>query len=136
MQERKIRNAITEELVKSGWREDARNADALLAYDVLLEKSTREVNDPVYSQPISRVYFNPYTRRYGTLYYPSQFMGYSNSQQHYLEGTLTISLVDSKTDKVVWQGWTTDMVNTKRLSDKEIQSSVHNIFKKFDVAKN
>lgn len=136
LQEKKIRKAISQELVKSGWREDARKPDALLAYDVLIERNTREISDPVYSRPFSRVYFNPYTRRYSTLYYPSQFAGYSSTKEHVLEGTLTISLMDAKADKTVWQGWTTDVVNTKLLSDKEIQNSVRNIFKKFDVAKN
>lgn len=136
LQERKIRRAISAELVKAGWREDARRPDVLLTYDVLIEKDTREINDPVYSRPFSRVLYNPYTRRYTSIYYPSQFVGYSSSRLDYLEGTLTISLVDAKTDKIVWQGWTTDAVNTKRLSDKEIQSAVRNILKKFDVAKN
>ena len=136
LQERKIRKAISAELVKAGWREDARRPDALLTYDVLIERDSREISDPVYSQPFSRVLFNPYTRRYTSIYYPSQFVGYSNSRLQYLEGTLTISMVDAKTDKIVWQGWTTDVVNTKRLSDKEIQNSVRNILKKFDVAKN
>lgn len=136
LQERKIRNAITAELEKSGWREDARKPDAILTYDVLVERNTRQVSDPVYTEPFTRTYLNPYTGRYRTLYYPSQFAGYSNSQQHVLEGTLTISLMDANTDKVIWQGWTTDYVNTRHLTDKEIQSSVHNIFRKFDVAKN
>jgi hypothetical protein len=52
------------------------------------------------------------------------------------EGTVTISMIDTKTDKTVWQGWTTDEVNSKNMTTKEIQNSVKSIFKKFDVAKN
>ena len=29
------------------------------------------------------------------------------------EGTVTITMVDAKTNKTVWQGWTTDEVNSK-----------------------
>lgn len=52
------------------------------------------------------------------------------------EGTITISMIDTRTDKTVWQGWTTDEVNSRNLTSKEIQNSVKSIFKKFDIAKN
>ena len=52
------------------------------------------------------------------------------------EGTVTITMIDAKTDKTVWQGWTTDEVNSKNLTTKEIQIAVSSIFKKFDIAKN
>jgi hypothetical protein len=51
------------------------------------------------------------------------------------EGTVTITMLDAKTDKTIWQGWTTDQVNSKNLTGKEIQNSVKSIFRKFDVAK-
>ncbi|MFI5134100.1 MAG: hypothetical protein ACHQEB_07185 [Chitinophagales bacterium] len=34
------------------------------------------------------------------------------------------------------QGWTTDEVNSKNLTSKEIQNAVRSIFRKFDIAKN
>jgi hypothetical protein len=43
-------------------------------------------------------------------------------------------MVDAKTSKTVWQGWTTDEVNSRNLTSKEIESSVKNIFRKFDIA--
>jgi hypothetical protein len=45
-------------------------------------------------------------------------------------------MIDAKTDKTVWQGWTTDEVNSRNLTSKEIQYAVKSIFRKFDVAKN
>jgi hypothetical protein len=71
-----------------------------------------------------------------TIYYPSQFEGYERDERPIREGTVTISMIDTKTDKTVWQGWTTDEVNSRNLTTKEIQNSVKSIFKKFDVAKN
>jgi hypothetical protein len=44
-------------------------------------------------------------------------------------------MIDAKTDKTIWQGWTTEEVNSKNLTNKEIQYAVRSIFKKFDVAK-
>lgn len=137
IQEEKIRKAVNAELQKMGWREDNTKPEALLAYDVLIERATKQNSNPVYSQPFSRSYYNPYLRRWGTLYYPSQFVGYRNQQYQTNEGTLTVSVLDAKTEKTVWQGWTTDEVRSNKvLSDKDIQASVRNIFRKFDVAKN
>jgi hypothetical protein len=133
----KIREAVNKELVKSaGWKEVKNRPDVLLTYDVLVEKGIKESNNPVYSRPYSRMIYNPYTRRYTTVYYPSQFMGYERDERSIREGTITISMIDTKTDKTVWQGWTTDEVNSKNLTSKEIQNSVRSIFKKFDLAKN
>ena len=135
--ESKIREAVNKELERSaGWKEVKNRPDVLLTYDVLVEKGIKENNNPVYSRPYSRVLYNPYTRRYTTLYYPSQFMGYERDERSIKEGTITISMIDTRTDRTVWQGWTTDEVNGKNLTSKEIQNSVRSIFKKFDVAKN
>ena len=134
--ERTIRNAVNAEMAKTGWRESKTKPDVLLAYDVLVERGIREQNNPVYSQPFTRYFYNAYSRRYVPVYYPSQFLGYDREQQAVREGTITISLIDAKTDKTVWQGWTTDEVNSRNLSSKEIQAGVKSIFRKFDVAKN
>ena len=133
----KIREAVNKELEKTaGWKEVKNRPDVLLTYDVLVERGTKASTNPVYSRPYSRLIYNPYTRRYASIYYPSQFEGYERDERPIREGTVTISMIDSKTDKTVWQGWTTDEVNSRNLTTKEIQNSVKSIFKKFDVAKN
>jgi hypothetical protein len=63
-------------------------------------------------------------------------LGYDRSQHSVKEGTVTVSVIDAKTEKTVWQGWTTDEVNSQNLTNKEIQNAVKTIFKKFDIAKN
>lgn len=134
--EMRIKEAISAEIKKTaGWREVKNRPDVLLSYDVLVERSTRETNSPVYSQPFTRIFFNPYTRRYTTIHYPSQFMGYERDQRAVKEGTITVTMIDARKDKTVWQGWTTDEVNSRNLTSKEIQNSVKSIFRKFDVAK-
>jgi len=132
--EQKVRKSVNSELAKQGWREAKNRPDVLLSYDVLVEKSIKEDNNLVYSRPYTRYLYNPYTRRYVALRYPSQFLGYDNDQYEIREGTVTITMVDAKTNKTVWQGWTTDEVNSKNLKSKEIENSVKSIFRKFDVA--
>lgn len=134
--ERKIRQAVNKELEKTaGWRETTRNPDVLLSYDVLVEKSVKSVNDPVYSRPFTRTFYSPYSRRFINVYYPSQFMGYDNYDVPTREGTVTISMIDADTDKTVWQGWSTAEVDSRKMTSKEIENSVKVIFRKFDVAK-
>ncbi len=133
----KLKQAVSNELQKSaGWKETTNHPDVLLSYDVLVERNIKESSNPVYTRPYSRLIYNPYTRRYATLYYPSQFIGYDRDERPIKEGTVTISMIDTKTDKMVWQGWSTDEVNSRNFTSKEIQSAVRSIFKKFDIAKN
>ena len=133
--ETKIRNAVSKEFEKIGWRESKNRPDVILDYDVLVERSSKKESDPVYSQPYRRLVYNPYTRRYATIYYPSQFLGYDSYERVIREGTITVTMIDAKTDKTVWQGWTTGEVNSKNLTNKEIQKAVASIFKKSDLVK-
>lgn len=136
LMEQKIKAAISAEMEKTaGWREVKNRPDVLLSYDVLVERTSKEVTNPVYSRPFTRVVFNPYTRRYTTIYYPSQFMGYDRDREPIREGTVTITMIDARTDKTVWQGWTTEEVNNRNMTSREIQYAVRSIFKKFDIAK-
>ena len=132
--EQNVRKAVNAELAKQGWREVRNRPDILLSYDVLVERSVKQDSDPVYSRPYTRYVYNPYTRRYVAIYYPSQFLGYNDDQYEVRQGTITITMVDAKSNKTVWQGWTTDEVNSKNLTSKEIANSVKSIFRKFDVA--
>ncbi len=129
-----VRNAANAELKKAGWSEVAYNPDVLVSYDVLVEKTTARQSDPVYSESYTRAYYNPRTRRWSTIYYPSQFLGYNNYDVPVKEGTITITLTDANTDKIVWQGWTSDELNYSRLTEDEIDRNVKNIFAKLDVA--
>jgi len=123
-------------LNKANWKEEKNKPDVILKHDILVEKTVKENSSPLYSQGFTRRFYNPYTRRFSYIYYPSQFMGYNNDQYEVREGTLTITMIDAKTDKVIWQGWTTEQVDSKNLTRKEIQNGVKNIFRKFDLAKN
>jgi hypothetical protein len=134
--DQKVRTAVNQELQKNGWREVTEKPDVLLGYDVLVERNTKEETEPVYTRPYTRIYYNPYTRRYGTIYYPSQFLGYDSYATPVKEGTLTLTIIDAQTDKTVWQGWTTGEVNSSKMTSKEIEAGVKSILRKLDVAKN
>jgi len=133
--EANIRNAVNKELSKTGWSETKRRPDILLSYDLLIERATVESKNPVYTQPTSRMVYNPYYRRYFIVNYPSQFVGYDRDVRDIKEGTITLTMIDAENGKTVWQGWATDEVNNRNLTSKEIDAAVKSIFKKADLAK-
>ena len=133
--ESNIRAAITKELNRAGWNETNRRPDLLLSYDVLVERSTVQSSDPVYTQPFYRTFYSPYYRRYLIVNYPSQFVGYDRSERTIKEGTITINMIDAQSGRTVWQGWATDEVTNRNMSQKEIDAAVRSIFKKADLAK-
>ncbi len=132
--ETNIQNAVNKELNKTGWSETKRRPDILLSYDLLIERSTVESSNPVYTRPTSRTVYSPYYRRYFVVNYPSQFMGYDRNVRDIKEGTITVTMIDAKSGKTVWQGWATEEVNNRNLTSKEIDATVKSIFKKADLA--
>ncbi len=129
-----VRNAANAELNRIGWTEVSANPDVLVSYDVLVRNTNIRRSDPVYTQSYTRTYYNPRLRRWGTIYYPSEFLGYNNYDVPVNEGTITITLADASTDKVILQGWTTEELDYSRITPEKISASVRNIFKKFNIA--
>jgi len=133
--ETNVRNSVNEQLQKIGWREVNANPDIMVNYELLVERNEKEQKDAVYSPSYTRSYFNRYTGRVNTYYYPGQFSGYDTYSTTVKEGTVTITMIDNKTDKAVWQGWATSEVDNRKMTGKEIDKSVKTIFKKFDARK-
>lgn len=128
--DRQLKNIVTSEMEKLGFRESKNRPDLLLDYDILVERGARRQSETVYSQPQYRQFYNPSTRKWGTIYYPSQFMGTETYQVPVNESTLTLTMVDAKNDKTIWQGWSTDIVDSRHLTTKELKNSVKAIVKK------
>jgi len=131
-----VKSVVNAELQKmTGWRESASKPDLLLSYDVLVERSVREQNEAMYSRPFTRTFYNPRAGRFFNVYYPSQFMGYDNYGVQVQEGTVSVSMIDTRTDKTVWQGWTTEQIDSRKMKSKEVETAVKTIFRKLDLAK-
>jgi Domain of unknown function (DUF4136) len=135
--EQKVKEIVKMQLEKNaGWKQVTSKPDVLLSYDVLVEKSVKQQNDPVYSGSYVRTFYNPRTGRYFNVYYPSRFMGYENYDVRIQEGTVFLSMIDSKTDKTIWQGWSSEEIDSRKIKTKEVEYAIKSIFKKFDLAKN
>lgn len=133
LMENQIKDAISKRLETTrGWSESNRRPDVILSYDVLVERGSKVQSDPMYSWGGFRTFYNPYSRRFYNVYYPSQFMGYDNYNVPTREGTITVTMVDGRTDETIMQGWATDEVSGRRISGKEIDRIVNAIFKKWE----
>lgn len=132
LSERNLQAAVSSKLRQADWVEVNSNPDVFIMHDMDVEKKLEERSSPVYSRSFIRQYYHPYRKRWVSVYYPSRFIGYDNDQYEVNEGTITLTMVDAKTDKVIWQAWNTDKVDYKKLTSKEIQSAVNSIFKKFE----
>ena len=131
----KLKAAVEKELEKSGLSKSKRSPDLILDYNVLVENSVKQQSSPVYSRPYSRYFYNPYSRRIYRAYFPSRMMGYDKMEIPYREGTITIHMIDARSNKLVWQGWTSDEVNSQNLNSKEINASVRSIMRKFNAGR-
>lgn len=133
--EANIRNSVNRQLQKIGWKEVDKNPDIMVNYELLVDRTEKEQKDAVYSPSYTRSYYNRYTGRVNTYYYPGQFSGYDTYTTTVKEGTVTVTMIDNKTDKAVWQGWITSEIDSRKMTGKEIDQSVKTIFRKFDAGK-
>ena len=133
-----LTDLISQQIEKNGFVKAKSNAkaDVLLDYDIMIENAVKEKTDPVYSRSFVRYFYNPYTGRINSLYYPSRYMGQNSYDVPYKSGTVTINIVDNDSKKLVWQGWAETEVTKRRIDKDDMNKIVKSIFRKLDVAKN
>lgn len=125
----KIKRTVDKYLQEHGWKINNANPDVFLVFDVVVDQTQQNVNVPVYSQPMTRWYYNPAARRWVPIYYPSNLVGFNTATRQVKEGTLTLSMMNPLTDKAIWQGWTTSEIYGKRISDEKIDRDVRAIIR-------
>ena len=130
--EKNIRDAVGEQLNKRGYVQTASNPDLWISTDMLVEKNNERRTDARYSESFYRTYYNPNTGRYITYYFPSQLEGYDNYSVSVRKGTVTVTFIDAKTEKAVWQGWASKRLESSTMDSDEIFQDVRSIFNKFD----
>ena len=132
-QEKSLKDLVNSQLEKSGWRMVRSNPDVLVDYDIMVENDVKNQSESVYSRPTVRYFYNPYTRRINSVYYPSQYLGENNYSVPYKSGTITLNFVDTKSNNLVWQGWAETEITNRRLQQDDMKKVVKAIFKKFNA---
>lgn len=135
-QESYLTDLISQQLEKNGFVKAKSNPDVLIDYDIMYENEVRAKTNPVYSRSFVRYFYNPYTGRINSLYYPSRYLGQDSYDVPYKSGTITINIVDNDSQKLVWQGWAETEVTKRKIDKDDMNKIVKSIFRKLDVAKN
>ena len=131
LDEAAVKKSIANELEKKGYKQVAKGADVSIDYEIMVENQQYLKRDAVYSQPYVTYRYNPYTRRMQQVYIPSRYVGDNEYSVPYKSGTITVNLVDNKTNSVAWQGWAETEVNSKKIPTDKIEGAIEAIFKKF-----
>ena len=132
-QEKSLKDLVNSQLEKNGWRMVKSNPDVLVDYDIMVENDVKNESESVYSRPTVRYFYNPYTKRINSVYYPSQYLGENNYSVPYKSGTITLNFVDTKSNNLVWQGWAETEITNRRLQQDDMKKVVKAIFKKFNA---
>jgi hypothetical protein len=125
-----IKNSVSKELEKKGWIETDDNPDVLLDYTVAVKKGMTRETEPVYTTPYTHYVYG--RRHFYSVWYPSALIGYHTYNVPFKEGELTVNMVDTKTHKLVWQGWAKGDINNGKITSKETTAQVKSIFRKFE----
>lgn len=110
-----IKDAISNELEGRGYRENDPSGDLIVVYQVFDQ----------------RAQLHGYSTSDGT---PQQATDTSDTTTFILEpGSLMISLIDAKTSEMVWNGFSSGLVNNSAFTTDEadIKESIHTIFENF-----
>jgi Domain of unknown function (DUF4136) len=132
--ESNIKNFVSAELKKKGLVVDIDNPDILLDYNLMIQKKTEQVQNPIYSHPYNYGFYNPYRINMTPFAYPPMIVGYRIQNIPYKEGTLTISAVDRNTNKLIWRGWSVGTLTDVQSYESDLHRDIHQILKKYPIA--
>jgi hypothetical protein len=130
-----IKNSISADLEKQGWKESDQQPDVWVDYNVVVEKAVKQETEPVYSYPYAGYFMSPWRHRMGYYYTPELLGGFHTYNVPFKQGTLTVNMIDAKTNKLIWQGWSQGEVNSNNVTTNEVKGDVKSIFNKLDLPK-
>lgn len=112
--DKRIKNAVNEQLAIKGYRQTSDNPDLILHYHIVVEDRTEIQSDPY-------GYYGPYWMHTRTYSY------------QYKLGTLIIDFMDAQNKNLLWRGWAVSVLNQEYTPDKtevNIRLAVTNILEK------
>ena len=117
----RVHKAVSADLKGRGYEEVAPNAnpDFLVTYHTS-SKQTLQSTGPSFSFG----FVDAFPRGFGAV-------GFGPDVQTRDEGTLMLDVLDAQSKRLVWRGWTTELLNQDNYSDSSIAGAVKDIFDKF-----
>jgi hypothetical protein len=123
------------ELASRGYSIDTLTPDILLDYNIVTQNKVNQYQQPIYTTMYNRpYYYNPYHPGYNPYMGPTTYIsGYRTVNVPYEDGTVTIYLLDRKTNKLIWQGWAEGSVDDSESFQWELPKDIDAIFKRYPV---
>jgi Domain of unknown function (DUF4136) len=121
--ESRVHRAVTGDLKARGYEEvqpDA-NPDFLVTYHTSAKQTLQSTG-----ASFSFGFVDAFPRGFGAVGFP---LGPDVETRD--EGTLMLDVLDGQSKRLVWRGWTTELLNQDNYSDKSVQDAVKAIFDKF-----
>ena len=121
--EARVHKAVSADLSARGYQEVApdANPDFLVTYHTSA-KQTLQSSGPSFSFG----FIDAFPRGFGAVGFPI-----GPDVQTRDEGTLMLDVLDSQSKRLVWRGWTTELLNQDNYSDQSVRDAVKEIFDKF-----
>jgi hypothetical protein len=117
--EKRVKNAVDQELVAKGLQKQLHDPDFLIAYHTGVE---------------DRLNVHSWGYSYGRGPHRVSYYGDRDvSVMYYKEGTLIIDFIDFKTKQLIWRGWAVGVVNDIGIvgeSPKKINEKINSVVKK------
>lgn len=140
-----IRNYFGQCMSDRGYNLDLENPDLLMQVVITNAKKERVITSypsSYYYSPYyyGSHYYSPYRFGYYYNYYPSysygysRFSGYSTTQkQEYVNGSITLNLIDRKANKLVWSGTAEGDIYDPSHISHDLHPAVHGILNEYPV---
>ena len=137
-----IRNYFGRSFSERGYRVDLDKPDILLQLVVGNKKQEKEIIYQVYPRPYYYCsyyycsdYYTPYSfdyyyRYHGDYCYP---FGYCKEKIEYVEGSITLNVIDQKQNKLVWSGTAKGNIYDPAYINENIHPAVKAIMRKYPV---
>lgn len=135
----KIVEATSKALTARGLELNNKNPDLLIRYTAVVNSKVKEYNEPVYyNAPSGYVPRMAYYRGRAFYYYSyvnpyPVYVGSEMRKVNVKEGSVIIDLIDRKSGKVIWRGWSEGEIGNPEKAISDIPKVVDNIFKKLEA---
>lgn len=126
-----IQNTVDKELAMRGMTADTAAPDVLLRYHIGAQNQATYHNQPVYSYaPPQPIFWGRGVWYAGGGYYPVYNRTYRSIVR---EGTLSVDVIDRRTNNVVWRGLSAERVDHYTGLGTEIPKIIQAIFERYPV---
>lgn len=144
--ETNIKNLGSGELKSRGYKVDVDEPDLLIDFYIDVANKVDHVTTPVYGYSYNyngnfAGAYNNNMYSYRNSYYNNNsyintapvVVGYNTQDVPYEQGTLTILIIERKTNTLVWKGWSVGTVTDESSFEYELPSDMRRLFKEFPV---